>query len=366
MRCLTESKLKKVLIVTDVNFWEKSSGHRMRISALITYLAQCVQLTVVSTGPAPANIEMLLGDDFKAEFFVLEKIKYLNSNGYGRRLKTFLKDKKFDTIIIEYIHSSYFLNFLVDDVKLILDAHDIISIRTDEFRRFNYAGALYEMPREAETEIFNVYDNVMILCQPDFDEVTAMLGPGKALLCPHPVQPRRHPAREEVKNIAFIASAYLPNRDAINWFIANCWPSISVKYNVQLSIYGTVCFGLDLHGQQQIACKGFVVDTDRIYEEADIVVNPVRFGAGLKIKNVEALAHGLPLVTTTHGARGIETGINTAFLVANEADDFVQSICAVIEGVKLRKRLNKNAHKFIKDNFSPEKCFEPLMQAINF
>ena len=77
-------------------------------------------------------------------------------------------------------------------------------------------------------------------------------------------------------------------------------------------------------------------------------------------KNVEALAHGLPLVTTTHGARGIETGINTAFLVANEADDFVQSICAVIEGVKLRKRLNKNAHKFIKDNFSPEKCFEPF------
>jgi len=357
--------LKKVLIATDVNFWEKSSGHRMRISALATYLAQHVQLTVVNTGPAPANIEQVLSNDFKAEFFVLEKNKYLNSNGYGRRLKAFLKDKKFDTIIIEYIHSSYFLNFLVDDVQLILDAHDIISDRTAEFKKFNYAGALYEMTRKTETAILKVYDHVMVLGQPDSDEITSMIGPGKALLCPHPVQPCRHPVREDVKNIAFIASAYLPNRDAIDWFIANCWPRISTKYDVQLSIYGTVCAGLDLHGQQQIACKGFVADTDQIYEQADMIVNPVRFGAGLKIKNVEALAHGLPLVTTTHGARGIEAGINKAFLVADRADDFVQSISLIIEGLKLRKRLNRNARKFIQDHFSPEKCFGPLIQAIN-
>ncbi|MFI5140410.1 MAG: hypothetical protein ACHQIM_21500, partial [Sphingobacteriales bacterium] len=135
--------MKKVLIVTDVNFWEKSSGNRMRIWSLIDYLSRQVQLTVVNTGPAPENIETTLRNVFNADFYVLEKNKYLNSNGYGRRLKAFLKDKHFDTIIIEYIHSSYFLNFLVDDVKIILDAHDIISERADEFKKFNHAGALY-------------------------------------------------------------------------------------------------------------------------------------------------------------------------------------------------------------------------------
>ncbi|MDB4902998.1 MAG: hypothetical protein JWQ63_2279 [Mucilaginibacter sp.] len=356
--------MKKVLLITDVNFWEKSSGHRMRISALIAYLTQKVLLTVVNTGPAPSNIETFLNENFKAEFFVLEKTKYLNSNGYGRRLKAFLKDKKFDTIIIEYIHSSYFLNFLTDDTQIILDAHDIISNRADEFKKFNYAGALYELSRETEIEIFNVYDNIIVLCEPDYDEITAMVGTGKALLCPHPVQSYLHPVKEDVKNIVFIASAYLPNRDAINWFVTNCWPYIITKYNVQLSVYGSVSAGPDLVGQQQIFCKGFVADIDQIYEEADIIINPVRFGAGLKIKNVEALAHGRPLVTTTHGARGIEAGINKAFLVADDAADFIQSIASLIESETLRKNLGKNAHKFINENFSAEKCFKPLLKAI--
>lgn len=357
--------MKKVLLVTDVNFWEGSSGHRMRIAALIEFLAANVQLTVVNTGPAPVGIEATLNNKYHAEFFVLENNKYLNSTGYGRRLKTFLKGRHFDTVIIEYIHSSYFLNFLVEDAQVILDAHDIISNRADEFKRFNYAGALYELSRETETEILNVYDKIMVLCQADYVEITAMTDACKALLCPHPVQTRRHPTRDEVKNIAFIASAYLPNRDAIKWFINECWPGISAKHDVQLSIYGTVGNGLIIPQGQQIAVHGFVADINQIYADADIIINPVRFGAGVKIKNIEALANGLPLVTTSHGARGIEAGINRAFLVADRAAEFVEGTGSLIENTTLRNNLQEKALMYIAEEFCAEKCFEPLLKAIN-
>ena len=315
--------MKKVLLVTDVNFWERSSGNRSRIYNLVKYLSIQVQLTVVNTGPAPRDIEDHLIKTFNAEFFVLEKTAYLSSTGYGRKLKAFLKGRHFDTVIIEYIHSSYFLNFLREEAQLILDAHDIISERADEFKKYDHAGALYELPAETEKEIFGVYDHVMVLCPADYEKVTAMAGPGKALLCPHPVEPISHPVRDEVKNIVFVASAYLPNRDAINWFIKNCWPQIAAKHNVQLQIYGTVCSGADLAGQQNISLNGFVSDINEIYHQADIVINPVRFGAGIKIKNIEGLAHGRPLVTTAHGGRGIESGINNSFLVANDQEDFI-------------------------------------------
>jgi len=357
--------MKKVLLITDVDFWQKSSGHRTRIRSLIQFLANSVHLTVVNTGPAPASIEKFLSDNFKAEFYALEKTKYLNSNGYGRRLKAFLKDRHFDTIIIEYIHCSYFLNFLVEDVRVILDAHDIISDRADEFKENNYAGALYEMSREAEIEIFNVYDHIMVLCEPDYKKINSMIGPGKVLLCPHPVAPFVHATKNEVKNISFIASAYLPNIDAINFFINNCWPQIAEKHPVQLTIYGTVCNQLGLAPNERILLKGFVADQDKIYAEADIIINPVRFGAGLKIKNMEALAYGVPLVTTTHGARGIEAGINNAFLVADNADEFIKAIESLISSLQLRTKLSNNANEFIKDNFSVEKCFNPLIEAIN-
>jgi glycosyltransferase involved in cell wall biosynthesis len=358
--------MKAVLLITDVNFWENSSGNRTRISSLIAYLALQVHLTVVNTGPAPENIEDVLSKKFAAEFFVLERTKYLSSTGYGRKLKAFLRSRHFDTVIIEYIHSSYFLNFLLEDTQVILDAHDIISNRTEECRKFNYPGSLYELARETEIELLNLYDGILALCQPDYDEISAIVGANKVWLCPHPVETCIHTIREEVKNIAFIASAYLPNQDAINWFIANCWPTISEKYgNVRLLLYGTVCGAIGKSLQEQIMCNGFVADRDKIYDEADIIINPVRFGAGLKIKNIEALAHGLPLVTTMHGARGIEPGINEAFLVADDAAGFIQSIESLIINATIRKTLRKNAHQFIKDRFSTEKCFKPLINIIN-
>lgn len=68
--------MKKVLLLTNVNFWEKTSGHRVRISALIEYLANKVELTVVNTGPVGKNIDMTIGRKLNFEFYILEKKKH--------------------------------------------------------------------------------------------------------------------------------------------------------------------------------------------------------------------------------------------------------------------------------------------------
>jgi glycosyltransferase involved in cell wall biosynthesis len=357
--------MKKVLLLTDVNFWERFSGNRMRIYNLIEYLAPLVELTVINTGPAPQDIENQLSLKFKAEFHVLEKSRYLSSTGYGRKLKALIRKRQFDAVIVEYIHSSYFLNFLEFDTKVILDAHDIISDRADEFKKFNYPGTLYEISRESENEIFNVYDYVMALCKPDYEKIGSIIGVEKSLLCPHPVVPCRHPIREKVETIAYVASAYLPNRDAITFFLENCWPKISAKYPVQLLIYGAVGNEISLSGYERVRCKGYMADSIQIYQNADIMINPVRFGAGLKIKNIEALANGLPLVTSSHGARGLEAAINTAMLVADSPEDIVSAIYHLIDRLTLRQDLSDKAYTFIDDHFSFESCFRSLIDVIN-
>ncbi|NRB47195.1 MAG: glycosyltransferase family 4 protein [Saprospiraceae bacterium] len=50
---------------------------------------------------------------------------------------------------------------------------------------------------------------------------------------------------------------------------------------------------------------GYVPNLQSIFNDIDIMINPVQMGAGLKIKSVEAMANGLPLVTTTHSATGL-------------------------------------------------------------
>nr|WP_082855942.1 glycosyltransferase [Mucilaginibacter sp. L294] len=355
--------MKKVLLFTDVDFWEHCSGHRVRIAALIRYLSAHFILTVVNTGPAHDTVERMVNDEYGIELIILEHEKHLGSKGYGKKLKSFLKSRNFDALIVEYIHNSYCLNSLPYDCQVILDTHDIISERTREFKKFNYGNSLYEMQEEAEAEIFNIYDHIIMINQLDFDKACLMIDDcQKILLCPHPCEIYHHELSPEVRKIAFIASSYLPNTDSIKHFVAHCWDKISSKYNVELDIYGTVCTELDFSNKKGINLKGFESNLFKIYEEADIIINPVRFGAGLKIKNLEALAHGKPLVTTRHGARGIETGANNSYLVAD--DGFVSALSDLIESKLLRETMQQNAHQFIVQNFSSSQCFKPLHDAI--
>lgn len=357
--------MKKVLLVTDIDFWEQCSGHRVRVAALVRYLSAHFFLTVVNTGPAHDTVESIVSSEFGIELIILEPKGNLSSSGYEKKLKALLRRRSFDVLIIEYIHNSYFLHCLPYDCHVILDTHDIISERTEQFKKFNYASRLYEMDEKTEAAIFNIYDHVIMINQLDFEKACLMTDDSRSvLLCPHPCEIYHHELRVEVRKIAFIASCYLPNVDSIKHFVAHCWDKISSKYNIELDIYGTVCAELDFSEKKGINLKGFENSLEKIYEDADIIINPVRFGAGLKIKNLEALAHGKPLVTTRHGARGMETGANNTYLVADDDDGFVLALSALIENKFLRETMYQNAHKFIAENFSSSQCFKPLSDAI--
>jgi glycosyltransferase involved in cell wall biosynthesis len=354
--------LKKVLLITDVDFWLQGAGHRMRISALIAYLSNNTDLYIVYIGvTTPYNLQFL--NNVNYNFHALDNEHQLSPLEYGSRLEEYLRDKDIDAVIIEYIHLSYILNFVNEDVLTVLDAHDIISERSEEFKKFNHAGAIYEISAEDEMEIFGVYDHVMVLCQPDYENIGRIPG-NKALLCPHPSNVYPHKPRNEVKNIAYIASEYVPNVDAINFFINNCWKAISNLHDVTLSIYGNVVHCLEPPLFKNIILKGFVANLNEVYDEADIIINPVRFGAGLKIKNIEALANGIPLVTTSHGARGLEKIQGKALLLADSSAEFIDKISSLINDYPKRESLSTSSTNFIGENFSAKKCFAPLLEVI--
>lgn len=160
-----------------------------------------------------------------------------------------------------------------------------------------------------------MYDHLIAICQPDASRLRSILPESSVLLCPHPVDMYIPIIREEVAAIGFIASEYPPNVDTIRFFIQNCWPEIIASFEVSLNIYGNVCRFVS-PGIRNVNLKGHILDQQQAYKGCDIMINPVRFGAGLKIKNIEALASGLPLLTTTHGSRGLEEACGTAFLCA--------------------------------------------------
>ena len=118
------------------------------------------------------------------------------------------------------------------------------------------------------------------------------------------------------------------------------------------------------NSEKNIILHGYAKDLNVVYSKSDLIINPVLYGGGLKIKNVEALAHGIPLITTNEGANGIEDGINFAFLVANSVDEWIEAILAMKLSRELRQKLSENAIEYSKYYFSDENCYQKVVDVL--
>ena len=131
--------------------------------------------------------------------------------------------------------------------------------------------------------------------------------------------------------------------------------------DLELHICGEICDQLPTKATQQkgVFCHGYCNDLKAYYEKAILVVNPVCYGSGLKIKSVEAMAHGKCLVTTPIGIEGLEEYAGQAFECVDE-DQMDKAIINLVNNSSRRKFFEKAALQLSKRRFTPEICFHDL------
>jgi glycosyltransferase involved in cell wall biosynthesis len=81
-----------------------------------------------------------------------------------------------------------------------------------------------------------------------------------------------------------------------------------------------------IHQYPNIEFLGFVDDLPSFYQNAKMAISPLLEGTGVKIKNIEAIEYGLPIVTTSIGAQGLERFINRGLLIADTPKNFAEAI----------------------------------------
>jgi glycosyltransferase involved in cell wall biosynthesis len=355
--------MKKVVIATNMAFWRYGAGDCSRLLSVANYLKQHTDLVIVYGGLAKEQDDKLLGGlGLENTVVMLEKKRELSYTAYARLFEQYIAGQNVDVCIIEHIELSFLLDYLPATVRVVLDTHDIVSERVSSFRAFNYKPLSFTISESEEYKLYGRYDGVVMINELDYDKVKKVIGPDKTILAAHPPVLRRRRTREKVSNIGYVASAYPPNVDAIMHFIKEVWTGFDG--GGILNIYGMISNVLNLSNVQGVALRGYVPDYDSLYDEIDIAINPVRFGAGLKIKSVEAIGNGLPLVTTSHGARGL-AGAGEAYLVADEPADFSRQLHNLINDFALRKRISDNAFNYASRHFSTDACFTNLLSFIN-
>jgi len=109
---------------------------------------------------------------------------------------------------------------------------------------------------------------------------------------------------------------------------------------------------LKLNKDKNIIVKGPVEDLKYYLQNSACFVCPIRSGAGLQNKILEAMALGLPVITTSIGFEGIKAKEGEDLLVADEPEDFAEKIIRVIKGKSLRNSLSQSARKFIVERYN--------------
>jgi glycosyltransferase involved in cell wall biosynthesis len=179
--------------------------------------------------------------------------------------------------------------------------------------------------------------------------------------------PEKTEFRRESNSLIFVGSfTHEPNVDAIIYFCAEVQPLIRQNNSgVRLRIIGhappTKVTSL---ASEHVEVLGYVPSIAEYLEKSAISIAPLRFGGGIKGKIGEAMAHGLPVVTTSVGAEGFGSTPGEHLLIADTAHDFAHAIMELLSDEKKRLRLGANARQFIEERFSEKAAERRLVDTL--
>ena len=158
------------------------------------------------------------------------------------------------------------------------------------------------------------------------------------------------------KDLLFVGGfVHKPNLDAVLWFVDDVLPRIREKVNLEFIIVGSHAPEeiKKLDGKNGVIVKGFVSDEElnKLYSECKMVVVPLRYGAGVKGKVVEAIYNGAPTVTTSVGAEGIPN-VGDVLWIEDDAEKFANRVIELYNNnIELESIVDKT-QSYIRKYFS--------------
>ena len=239
-----------------------------------------------------------------------------------------------------------------------IDIHFVRELREAELSRDPAAMERAESTKQAELGIYTQADALITVTEQDWQHIETYL-PAK----PHFVIPNIHSVPDSTENLPdrsgllFIGGFdHSPNTDAVLYFVEEIFPLVKKAVpDITLKVVGDNPPDSILELQDNsITVTGYVPSTEPYLQKARVSIAPLRYGAGMKGKIGEAMANGLPVVTTSVGAEGIGLVHGETALIADTPAEFAQHVVKLHSDDAIWSSISKNARLFIEHNYSPQ------------
>lgn len=370
-RARERSMGKPVILVVDhyVPTFDKDAGSKTTFQYLKMFLKK-------------GYVVKFLGDNFLHEEPYSTTLQQMGIEIlYGAEYQSGIWDwieKNKDEIDFAYLNRPHIATRYVDflkkntDIKIIYYGHDLHFLR--EYREYELTGDI-QKKRDSDywkSIEFSLMEKAAVSYYPSYVEEEAIHAvkpeiPVKAITAYVYEKFLEQIDRdfEKREGLLFVGGfAHPPNADAVLWFAKEIFPLIRKTLPVNFYIVGSKVTE-EIKALEEpdngIIVKGFVTEEElsALYAGCRLVVVPLRYGAGVKGKVVEAIYNGAAIVTTSIGAEGIPEA-ETVMKVADEPEKFAKEVVSLYQNTGACQELCDRTQAYIRDYFSVDAAWKVI------
>jgi glycosyltransferase involved in cell wall biosynthesis len=367
----TKRRLKLLVVTPDVPRPDRDGAY-MRLFALLRMMAKqhCVDL-LPFFGPEHPE------ESLRYQAILREGGVRVLPGHWHFSLEIALGTRMYDAIVFEYW---YVAEYGIDLVaryqpwaRIIIDSVDIHFRREEGGVSLGISGfdaATVADNKQRELAIYRMADAVVCISDDERRLLETHDGIAPCYTITNVAAERPRTVRPRGPELLYLGNyGHPPNVDGLVWFVRAIWPAIrSAVPAGRLTVIGRnpTTEVMDLAKVEGVDVIGYVPELAPYLERAALMVAPLRFGAGVKNKVTEALAAGLPVVTTQVGAQGLDVTSGEHLMIADEPKEFARRVIELLGDPERAEQIGQCGRSFASALCFPvaiESCLESMLAA---
>ncbi|MDP4208575.1 MAG: glycosyltransferase family 4 protein [Bacteroidota bacterium] len=287
---------------------------------------------------------------------------------FTRQLIDILTNTRPDVIQLEGTYLCPYLPVIRkhSQAPVVLRAHNIeftlwqnIADNTKNLLKHWYLNLQAQRLRDYELAQFSLVDGITTVTDNDLSTIKRHKPGVRAITIPFGVEPGTTSPTNKIntKAIFFLGALdWMPNQEAIEWFVHNAWPLIhaelpELKFHIagrnapeRLSVFLQNTEGIVFHGE--------VPDAGAFINQFDIMVCPLFSGSGIRVKIIEAMQHGKVVIASAKATAGIPAVNGKHLLLAETPHAFSEQIGQLLSDPGKAQQISINASALVTENFN--------------